>query len=80
MPWSVSHLRLLSPARPIALAPAFRANCTAIEPTPPAAPETTTVSPGLRPTRRTAAQAVVSITKRVPACSPDEQTQVIYCP
>src|ERR1700677_4743211 len=51
------------------LAPAFLANCTTIEPTPPAAPETTTVSPALRATLRTAAYAVVPATKRAPACS-----------
>ena len=37
---------------PIALAPAFLASCTASEPTPPAAPETTTVSRGRRDTAR----------------------------
>ena len=35
--------------------PGIPANCTAMEPTPPAAPETTTVSPALRATLRTAA-------------------------
>src|SRR5580658_9836912 len=70
-PWSVSHLWFAAPARPITVASAFLASCTAIEPTPPAAPETTTVSPGLRATLRTAAYAVVPATNREPACSHD---------
>jgi BlaI family penicillinase repressor len=40
-----------------------------LEPTPPAAPETMTVSPACRATLRTAAYAVVPATKRAPACS-----------
>ena len=35
--------------------PGSPANCTASEPTPPAAPDTTTVSPGVKFTARTAA-------------------------
>src|SRR5580658_1215111 len=42
-----------------------------MEPTPPAAPETTTVSPALSATLRTAAYAVVPATNRAPACSHD---------
>src|SRR6202167_3548830 len=42
-----------------------------MDPTPPAAPETTTVSPALRATLRTAAYAVVPATNRPPACSHD---------
>src|ERR1700728_5349861 len=42
-----------------------------MEPTPPAAPETTTVSPAFRATLRTAAYAVVPATNRAPACSHD---------
>src|ERR1700733_807762 len=68
-PWSESHLWFAAPARPITLASAFLASCTAIEPTPPAAPETTTVSSVSRATLRTAAYAVVPATNRAPACA-----------
>ena len=51
------------------VAPVRRASCTTSEPTPPAAPETTTVSPSPRSTERTAAQAVVPATNRPPATS-----------
>jgi len=46
---------LLVIGAPITVVPARRASWTASEPTPPAAPATTTVSPGLRATARTAA-------------------------
>src|ERR1700733_4362619 len=68
-PWSMSHVWFAAPATPITLASAFLANCTAIEPTPPAAPETTTVSSVSRATLRTAAYAVVPATNRAPACA-----------
>ena len=42
-------------ASPITVAPARLASWTASEPTPPAAPETTTVSPSVSATARTAA-------------------------
>src|ERR1700733_11561011 len=51
------------------MAPDCRASWTAIEPTPPAAPETATVSPPVRPTARTAAYAVVPATNSAPASS-----------
>ena len=41
-------------ASPITVTPACFASCTASEPTPPAAPDTTTVSPGRSATARTA--------------------------
>ncbi|CAM5401153.1 hypothetical protein SALBM311S_09058 [Streptomyces alboniger] len=44
-------------------------SCTTREPTPPAAPETTTVSPRSALTACTAAYAVVPATKSAPACS-----------
>src|ERR1700712_2565449 len=52
---------------PITWAPALRASCTVSEPTPPAAPLTTTVSPACGWTARTAANAVTPATKRPPA-------------
>ncbi len=57
------------PARPITVAPFRLASWTAIEPTPPAAPVTTTVSPGLRSTARTMAHAVKPATGIAPATS-----------
>src|SRR5580700_3601466 len=51
------------------VAPASRASWTEIEPTPPDAAETTTVSPPVRPTARTAAYAVVPATNSAPAAS-----------
>src|SRR5882724_1967540 len=51
------------------VAPVLPASCTAIDPTPPAAPETTTTSPGLPPTARTAAHAVNPATGIAPATS-----------
>src|SRR5580692_3220385 len=57
------------PASPITVAPARLASCTAIEPTPPAAPETTTTSPGPTLTAWTIAQAVNPATGIPPATS-----------
>src|SRR5579875_843263 len=68
-PWALSQPWLASPARPITVAPARLASCTVIEPTPPAAPETTSVSPGRSATARTAAQAVNPATGSAPATS-----------
>jgi hypothetical protein len=51
------------------VAPACRASWTAIVPTPPAAPATTTVSPSPTPTARTMATAVVPATFSEPATS-----------
>jgi hypothetical protein len=51
------------------VAPARRASWTASEPTPPAAPETTTVSPSVSATARTAAKAVAPTTFSAPATS-----------
>ena len=56
-------------AMPMTLAPRMRSSCTAIEPTPPAAAETTTVSPGCGSTAATAAQAVAPATFSDPATS-----------
>jgi hypothetical protein len=60
---------LASLARPITVAPVRRASWTAIEPTPPAAPDTTTVSAAVSPTARTAANAVAPATNSAPAMS-----------
>ena len=68
-PWSRSQPWLGSLARPMTVAPACLASWTAIEPTPPAAPATTTVSPSDRLTARTAAQAVAPATYSAPATS-----------
>ena len=68
-PWAVSHAWCGSLARPTTVAPARRASWIAIEPTPPDAPATTTVSPGLSATARTAAYAVVPTTNSAPATS-----------
>src|SRR6201996_2492536 len=68
-PCRVSQSWLDGPARPIPVAPLRLASWTAIEPTPPAAPETTTVSPGLTSTARTMAQAVKPATGIAPATS-----------
>ncbi len=51
------------------VAPVRRASWTASEPTPPAAPEMTTVSPSLGWTAWTAPHAVVPATNRPPAAS-----------
>ncbi len=51
------------------VAPASLASWTAIEPTPPAAPATTTVSPSASPTARLAAYAVAPATNKEPATS-----------
>ena len=68
-PWSVSQAWLRSLARPITVAPALRASWTASDPTPPAAPATTTVSPGPAPTARTVACAVDPAMKSAPPAS-----------
>src|ERR1700733_7328564 len=68
-PCPASHGWGASLASPITVAPACRASWTAIEPTPPAAPEIATVSPPVRPTARTAAYAVVPATNSAPASS-----------
>src|SRR5690349_10607134 len=68
-PCPASHSWLSRPATPITVAPADFASWTAIEPTPPAAADTTTVSPGDSETARTAAYAVVPATYREPATS-----------
>src|SRR5712664_3535694 len=68
-PWLFSHSWLLSPARPMTVAPVRRASWTASEPTPPAAPEMTTVSPSLGWTACTAPHAVAPATNRPPATS-----------
>src|SRR6185437_760468 len=60
---------LYGAARPITVAPFRLASWTAIPPTPPAAADTTTVSPGLTPTARTMAQAVNPATGSAPATS-----------
>src|ERR1700760_279728 len=65
----MSQSWLDGPARPITVAPARLASCTAIEPTPPAAPETTTTSPGPMATAWTIAQAVNPATGIAPATS-----------
>ena len=70
-PWLDSHSWCGSLARPITVAPAFLASCTAIVPTPPAAPETTTVSPWPTETARTIAYAVAPATYSDPAASHD---------
>src|ERR1700749_3067658 len=49
--------------------PARPASCTVIDPTPPAAPDTTSVSPALSATARTAAHAVNPATGSAPATS-----------
>src|ERR1700761_507285 len=64
-----SHSWLGSLARPMTVAPASRASWTAITPTPPAAPATTTGSPEPAPTARTMATAVVPATLSAPATS-----------
>src|SRR5437667_5672892 len=68
-PWLFSHSWLFSLARPMTVAPVRRASWTASEPTPPAAPEMTTVSPSLGWTAWTAPHAVVPATYRPPAAS-----------
>ena len=68
-PCPASHWKWASLASPITVAPARRASWTASEPTPPVAPETTTVSPSVRLTARTAAQAVAPATNSAPATS-----------
>ena len=68
-PRSLSQAWLRSPASPITVAPRRRASCTASDPTPPAAPETTTVSPGAGSTAKTVAYAVVPATYSAPATS-----------
>src|ERR1700734_2539853 len=73
-PWLDSHSWCCSPARPITAVPAFLARCTAIVPTPPAAPETTTVSPWPTETARTIAYAVAPATYIDPAASQDTPT------
>src|SRR6185312_3373484 len=56
-------------ASPITVAPRRRASCTASDPTPPAAPEMTTVSAGPGSTANTVAYAVVPATYNDPATS-----------
>src|SRR5580692_7813593 len=68
-PWLLSHAWLPSLASPMTVAPVRRASWTASEPTPPAAPETTTVSPSLGWTACTAPHAVTPTTYRPPATS-----------
>src|SRR5690242_4971299 len=51
------------------VAPARLASWTVTEPTPPAAPDTTTVSPEVSATARTAAHAVAPATNSAPATS-----------
>src|SRR5580693_5186117 len=68
-PCPASHWKWASLASPITLAPARRASWTASEPTPPVAPATTTVSPSVRLTARTAAHAVAPATNSAPATS-----------
>src|SRR6476646_4878459 len=68
-PWLFSHSWLFSLARPMTVAPVRRASWTASEPTPPAAPEMTTVSPSLSWTAWTVPHAVVPATYRPPATS-----------
>ena len=53
----------------ITLAPASTANCTAIRPTPPDAPWTTTVSPAPTPVIVNACTAVDPVSIRPLACS-----------
>ena len=68
-PCARSHSWLAADAIPTTVAPVRRASCTVSTPTPPAAAETTTVSPGWGSTARTAAQAVAPTTCSAPACS-----------
>jgi hypothetical protein len=58
---------LASLAMPTTVAPALRASWVASEPTPPAAPLTTTTSPAVGCTARTAAYAVTPTTNSPPA-------------
>src|SRR5512135_356332 len=66
-PCPASHAWFAGLASPITVAPALRASWTAIEPTPPAAPDTTTTSPLAGATARTAAYAVAPATNSPPA-------------
>src|SRR5580700_1005202 len=68
-PWLFSHSWLLSLARPMTVAPVRCASWTPSEPTPPAAPEMTTVSPSLGWTACTAPHAVTPATYSPPATS-----------
>src|ERR1700759_1820034 len=68
-PWLFSHSWLPSLARPMTVAPVRRASWTASEPTPPAAPEMTMVSPSFGWTACTAPHAVTPATYRPPATS-----------
>src|SRR5580704_3985501 len=68
-PCPASHSKLAWPASPITVASARRASWTASEPTPPAAAETTTVSPSVRLTAWTAAYEVAPTTNSAPATS-----------
>src|SRR5689334_4715688 len=68
-PWPRNQSWFRSLASPITVAPRRRASWTASEPTPPAAPETTTVSPGRGSTANTVAYAVVPATYSDPATS-----------
>src|SRR5579883_311402 len=56
---------------PSTVAPARRASWTAIEPTPPAAADTATLSPDLTDTARTEAYAVLPATASDPPTSQD---------
>src|SRR3954454_10799846 len=70
-PRSFSQAWFRSLASPITVAPRRRASCTASDPTPPAAPDTTTVSAGPGSTANTVAYAVVPATYNDPATSQD---------
>src|SRR3954471_13996323 len=70
-PRSFSQAWFGSLASPMTVAPRRRTSCTARDPTPPAAPDTTTVSAGPGSTANTVAYAVVPATYNDPAASQD---------
>src|SRR5918996_3692627 len=68
-PCAASQSWLAGPAMPITSAPVRLASWTTIDPTPPAAPDTATVSPGFGDTARTEAYAVHPATANDPPTS-----------
>src|SRR2546429_8221863 len=73
-PRAVNQAWFGSLASPITVAPPRRASCTVSDPTPPAAPEMTTVSAGPGSTANTVAYAVVPATDNDPATSQGSPT------
>src|SRR5580698_10578912 len=71
IPCAASHWWLAGLAMPITCAPFRVASWTVIDPTPPAAPDTATVSPFFGDTARTDAYAVLPATANDPATSHD---------